>query len=50
MASVGLMRYHSKMMVIVGSGGDTSWVCMHAYKTCSEYRIYKNTNVPVLRI
>jgi hypothetical protein len=23
---------------------------MHAYKTYSEYRIYKSTNVPVLRI
>jgi len=32
------------------SAGDTSWVWIHAYKTCSEYRIYKNTYVPVLRI
>jgi len=35
---------------MLDSAGDASWVRMHAYKTCSEYRIYKNTNVPVLRI
>jgi len=32
------------------SAGDARWVHMPAYKICSEYCIYKNTNVPVLRI
>ena len=49
MASVGLMHNLSKMMVIPDSAGDASWVRMDAYKTYSEYRIYKITNVPVLK-
>ena len=56
MASDGLIHNLSKMIVIPGwagdadSGGYSSWVRMHAYKTYSEYSIFKSTNVPVPRI
>jgi len=49
MASVGLMHNVSEMMVIPDSARDASRVRTHTYKTYSEYRIYKNKNVPVLK-
>jgi len=37
-------------MEMPDSAADAIWMRMHVYKTCSEYHIQRNTNVPVLRI